>query len=675
VKTNRRFLARRTGSGHIKGLNDPVTIFSMHLIVAILAFFFAVAQAAPVSAEKIHSGHAMAMHGEPKYGPDFTHFDYVNPDAPKGGSLRLGVTGTFDSFNPYIIKGNAAAGIGAETLTVASADEPFTRYGLIAESIEWPEDRSWVIFTLRPEARWHDGTPITVDDVIFSLETLKTKGQPFFRFYYGTIDRAEKVGERKVKFVFTEAGNRELPLIAGEMPILSKHYWEGKDFERTTLEPPLGSGPYRIADFEPGRYVVVERVEDYWGKDLPVNVGINNFDRIRYDYFRDDTVLRQALKAGVIDYREENQAKAWALDYDTPAVREGWLKKKLFPQENPAGMQAFVFNTRRPMFSDPKVREALNYAFDFEWTNPTLFFGQYTRTESYFSNSELASSGLPQGDELALLEKYRGRVPERVFTEEYRAPVTDGSGWPRKNLEKAFQLLAEAGWHVRDMKLVNDETGEQMRFEILLVSQAFERVVLPLVRNFKRLGIEARVRLVDQSQYINRIRSYDFDMAVLGWGQSESPGNEQRSFWSSSAADSPGSRNYAGIKDPVVDELVELVISAPDRESLVTRTRALDRVLLWGFYVIPNWYLSVDRILYWDKFSYPEVIPARGTSVSYWWFDPVKAERLKERATDLGTAEGQKSDTPGVGTVAAWLGGLMVVGYFVFRRALNRKQT
>ncbi len=644
------------------------------VVVAIL-FFVAVAPAVPASAETIHSGHAMAMHGEPKYGPDFSHFDYVNPDAPKGGSLRLGVTGTFDSFNPYVIKGNAASGIGAETLTVASADEPFTRYGLIAENIEWPEDRSWVTFTLRPEARWHDGKPITVDDVIFSLETLKTKGQPFFRFYYGTIERAEKVGERKVKFVFNEAGNRELPLIAGEMPILPKHYWEGKDFERSTLEPPLGSGPYRIADFEPGRHVIVERVEDYWGKDLPVNVGINNFDRIRYDYFRDDTVLRQALKAGIIDYREENQAKAWALDYDTPAVREGWLKKELFPHENPAGMQAFVFNTRRSIFSDPRVREALNYAFDFQWTNPTLFFDQYSRTQSYFSNSELASSGLPEGDELALLEKFRGRVPEEVFTKEYRAPVTDGSGWPRDNLAKAFALLAEAGWRVQDMKLVNAETGEQMRFEILLGSQAFERIVLPLVRNFKRLGIEARVRLVDQSQYINRIRSFDFDLALLGWGQSESPGNEQRGFWGSSAADSPGSRNFAGIKDPVIDELVELIISAPDRESLVTRTRALDRVLLWGFYVIPNWYLSVDRILYWDKFSRPEVIPRRGTSVSYWWFDPAKAERLKERATDLEVADAQTSETPGAGTVVAWFAGLIVVGYFVFRRAMNRKQT
>ncbi len=648
----------------------------MHLIaVLVLSLLAVVHSTAAALAETIHSGHAMAMHGEPKYSADFKHFDYVNPDAPKGGTLRLGVTGTFDSFNPFVIKGNAFSNIGVETLTTASADEPFTRYGLIAESMEWPEDRSWITFTLRPEARWHDGTPITVEDVIFSLETLKTKGQPFYRFYYGTIDRAEKVGERKVRFVFNEAGNRELPLIAGEMPILSKAYWENRDFERSSLDPPLTSGPYKVSEFEAGRYVVVERVDDYWGKDLAVNVGQDNFDRIRYDYFRDDTVLRQALKAGVIDYRDENQAKAWALDYDVPAVRDGWLKKEAIEHRRPTGMQAFVFNIRRPVFSDPKVREALAYAFDFEWSNRTLFFDQYARTESYFSNSDLASSGLPEGEELELLEKYRGRVPEEVFTEEYRAPATDGSGWPRANLEKAFELLAEAGWEVREMKLVNVETGEPMRFEILLVNQAFERIVLPFARNLKRLGIEASVRLVDESQYINRARSYDFDMIVGGWGQSESPGNEQRSYWTSAAAEAPGSRNFAGIEDPVVDELVELIISAPDRESLVARTRALDRVLLSGYYVIPNWHLRNDRILYWDKFSRPEVTPDSGTSTSLWWFDPEKAERLEQRRITSDIDEPGAADTPGVGTVIAWAAGLGIAGFVVFRRVMGRKES
>ena len=613
------------------------------------------------------------MYGQPKYGPDFAHFDYINPDAPKGGTVRLGAAGTFDSFNPYIIKGNAAAGADHETLMVGSADEPFTKYGLIAESVEWPDDRSWVAFTLRPEARWHDGEPITVEDVIFSLETLKTKGQPFFRFYYGTVDRAEKVGERKVKFFFKEAGNRELPLIAGEMPILPKHYWQNRDFEKTTLEPPLSSGPYRVADFEAGRFVVLERVPDYWGRELPVNVGHNNFERMRYDYFRDETVLRQALKAGVLDFRIENQAKSWALDYDVPAVRKGWLRKATFPHERPAGMQALVFNTRRPIFADRSVRKALNYAFDFEWTNRVLFFGQYKRSESYFSNSELASRGLPQGLEAAVLEKYRGRVPDEVFAREYRPPTTDGSGWPRDNLLTALSLLNEAGWTIRDGKLVNEQTGEPMRFEILLVSPAFERIVLPFVRNLKRLGVDARIRLVDESQYINRLRSFDFDMAMLVWGQSESPGNEQRDYWGSAGANSPGSRNYIGVSDPVVDELIEAINNAPDRDSLVARTRALDRVLLSGSYVIPGWHLSADRVLYWDKFSYPDVSPKRGVQFDTWWFDERKAAALAAAMSGEG-GEQAVSGSPTAGTVAAVAAGLALVGFFVFLRALRRRE-
>jgi microcin C transport system substrate-binding protein len=602
---------------------------------------FSVARQASASDQPVHSAHAIAMFGEPKYGPDFTHFDYVNPDAPKGGTLRLGVTGTFDSFNPYIIRGNPAAGVDAETLTVGSEDEPFSQYGLIAERIQWPQDRSWVAFTLRPEARWHDGRPITVDDVIFSLETLKTKGQPFFRSYYRTIVRAERTGERTVRFVFAEAGNRELPLIAGQMPILAKHYWQDREFDRSTLEPPLTSGPYRIASFEAGRFVEVERVADYWGWHLPVNVGKNNFDRIRYDYFRDDTVLRQALKAGVLDFRAENQAKAWALDYDIPAVRDGWLRKEEFPHRRPAGLQAFVFNTRRPVFADPTVREALNYAFDFEWTNRALFFGQYKRAESYFNNSDLAARGLPEGREKELLQPYRDRLPERVFTEVFRPPVTDGSGWPRDNLAKAFRLLAKSGREVRDMRLVDLATGEPVRFEILLVSPTIERIVLPFVRNLKRLGIEASVRLVDESQYINRLRAYDFDMAMVVWGQSETPGNEQRDFWGSAAADQQGTRNYAGIKDPVVDALIEQIITSPDRDELIARTRALDRVLLWGSYVIPAWYGGVDRILFWDKFGKPAVLPSRGVSIGSWWYDEEKAARLAARAP---AASGQSAN-------------------------------
>jgi microcin C transport system substrate-binding protein len=623
----------------------------------------------------VHRAHAIAMHGEPKYGPDFSHFDYVNPDAPKGGSVRLAVAGTFDNFNQYIPKGNAASGLFylTETLLTGSADEAFTEYGLLAESVEWPEDRSWVIFHLRPEARWHDGQPVTVDDVIFSLETLKTKGHPFYRYYYQSIESAEQVGEHSVRFNFAEEENRELPLIAGQLAILPKHYWEGRDFEKTTLEPPLGSGPYRIAEFEPGRFIVYERVEDYWGRDLPVNRGRYNIDRFRYEFYRDETVIRIALKAGDLDYRAENQAKAWALDYDVPAVREGWLKMARISHDRPSGMQAFVMNTRREVFSDPRVRQALAFAFDFEWSNRNLFFGQYTRTQSFFDNSELASRGLPEGEELEILERYRGRIPDEVFTKVYTVPSTDGSGWARDNLHRAFELLAEAGWEVRDLKLVDSETGRQMTFEILLYSPAFERVVLPFARNLKRLGIGARVRLVDQAQYINRLRSYDFDMIVAGWGQSESPGNEQREFWGSRAADLEGSRNRIGVKDPVIDELIELIISAPTRESLIAGTRALDRVLLWHHFVIPNWHLDYDRLLYWDKFAQPPEPPRRGTSLDFWWIDPAKETALEERrVSEQQTAGPESRGTPGLTLTIAALVGLMLAGYLVFRRALRR---
>lgn len=616
----------------------PAILFLAALLLAPRAW----ADARPGTPDHVHKAHAIAMHGEPKYDPGFKHFGYINPDAPKGGTIRLADLGTFDSFNGFIPKGNAGQGSSIESLLIRSDDEPFTLYGLIAESIEWPEDRSWVIFTLRPEARWHDGQPITVEDVIWSLEILKTKGHPFYRFYYGSVSTAEKVGERRVKFTFTEKGNRELPLIMGELSILPKHYWEGRDFEKTTLEPPLGSGPYKVTNFEPGRYIIQERVENYWGKDLAVNQGHYNFDRIRYDYFRDATVIRQALKSGDIDYFAENQAKAWALDYDVPPIRDGWLKKIEVPHQRPAGMQAFIVNTRRTKFQDPRLRRALTYAFDFEWTNRNLFFSQYTRSESYFSNSELAATGLPEGEELEILERYRGKIPEEVFTTPYTAPKTDGSGWPRENLKQAFALLAEAGWVVEDLKLVNAETKEQLKFEILLVSPDFERIVLPFIRNLKRLGIDARARVVDSSQYINRLRSFDFDMISGGWGESESPGNEQRSYWSSAAADSSASRNYIGIKDPVIDNLIELLITAPTRESLVARTRALDRVLLWNHFVIPNWHLPTKRLLYWDKFSRPEKPSRSGTLLNWWWFDPAKAAKLEERKETQGAGGEQE---------------------------------
>jgi microcin C transport system substrate-binding protein len=643
---------------------------------ALLASLTLVFAMGAVGASEPRPVHGLAMHGEPKYGPGFTHFDYVNPDAPKGGLLRQGSFGTFDSFHGFIPKGHAGPSSSVETLLVSSDDEPFTEYGLIAESLEVPEDRSWAIFTLRPEARWHDGKPITVEDVIWSLETLKTKGHPFYRFYYQNVVDAREIGPRRVKFSFDQKNNRELPLIVGQIPILPKHYWEGRDFEATTLEPPLASGPYRVADFEPGRHIELERVKDYWGRDLPVNKGQHNFDRIRYEYYRDDTIMREALKAGRIDFRRESQAKAWALDYlpeDVPAIRNGWLNKEDIEHRRPAGMQAFFLNTRRDVFKDPRVREALGYAFDFEWTNKNLFFSQYTRSESFFANSELASTGLPEGEELEILERFRGKVPDAVFTSSYAAPSTDGSGWPRANLKAAFALLEKAGWVVRDQQLVDTRTGEQMRFEILLVQKSIERIVLPFARNLQRLGIDARVRLVDSSQYINRLRKFDFDVIVFGVGQSESPGNEQRSYWGSAAADSPSARNVAGIKDPVVDELVDMVIMAPDRESLVARTRALDRVLLNGHYVIPNWHAATDRILYWDKYSRPSFVPDRGTSTSYWWFDEAKAARLEQRLSrETPSGQTEVRSTPGLATIALVTAVLLVLGYVVFQRAMRK---
>lgn len=585
----------------------------------------------PALTAEVLRAHAISMFDSetPRYPAGFRHFGYVNPDAPKGGSLRLAAQGTFDSFHPFIPKGNAVSTGAVETLLVTSADEPFTGYGLIAESIEWPRDRSWVIFHIRPEARWHDGTAITAEDVAWSFETLVSQGNPQYRFYYGAVAAVEALDAARVRFTFSESNNRELPLIVGQLPILPKHYWATRDFGATTLDPPLGSGPYQIRDFEAGRFTIRERVEDYWGRDLAVRRGLQNFQTIRTDFFRDATPIRLALKAGDIDFRVENQAKAWAEDYNVAVVEKGWLKKELVANKRPTGMQAFVMNTRRAQFSDPRVREALALAFDFEWTNRNLFNGQYTRTGSYFSNSDLAARGKPEGEELAVLEPFRGKVPQAVFGEAYAPPVTDGSGWLRDNLRRANALLQDAGWVVQDLRLVNADTGAPFRFEILLVSPAFERIVLPYVRNLKRLGIEAKVRLVDENQYINRFRQFDFDMMVWVWGQSETPGNEQYEYWSQAAADSAGSRNLAGVRDPVVDELIGLMLRSDSREQLNQRTRALDRVLSWGHYVVPHWHIRADRVLYWDKFGMPKTPVRTGVMTDRWWFDEERASALE----------------------------------------------
>jgi microcin C transport system substrate-binding protein len=599
------------------------------LVVAAILAPAMVAGQAPPAARPV-SGPAISMYGDLKYPAGFTHFQYANPDAHKGGEVKLAAFGTFDTLNPFTLKGLPAAGLGElfDTLMAPSRDEAFSYYSLVAETIETPADRSWVAFTIRPEARFQDGTPMTVEDVIWTFEALKTKGQPFFRSYYAQVVKVEKVGDRKVKFSFGPGDNRELPLILGQLPLLSKAYWAKRDFEKTTLDPPLGSGAYKIESFEPGRTITYRRVKDYWAAKLPVKVGTDNFETIRYDYYRDINVALEALKAGQYDLRLENSAKNWATAYTGPAVAHGFLKKEEIKNELPTGMQGFVFNTRRPLFQDVRVRRALGYAWDFEWTNKNLFSGSYARTKSYFSNSELASSGLPGPDEQPVLEPFRGKVPEEVFTKAYQPPVTDGSGNNREGAREALRLLGEAGWTVKGGKLANAR-GEPFAFEILIDEPSWERVTLPFVKNLERLGITARVRTIDAAQYQKRIDTYDFDMLVALWPQSLSPGNEQRDFWGSAAATTPGTRNLAGIRDGAVDKLIELLIQAPDRKALIARTRALDRVLLWGFYVIPHFHLQAFRVAYWDRFGRPAIAPKYAFGFDTWWIDPKKDAALQ----------------------------------------------
>jgi microcin C transport system substrate-binding protein len=601
---------------------------------ALTAALVASLLAAPAPAEDgITKSHGLSLFGDLKYGADFTHFDYVNPDAPKGGTVRYAAIGTFDTLNPFTLKGIAAAGVGIifDTLMARSEDEPSSEYGQIADSADVPADRTWVQYNLRREARFHDGTAITPDDVVWTFDTLKSQGHPRFRLYYADVLKAEKVGDRGIKFTFRSGDNRELPTIVGEMPVLSKKYWEGRDFTKTTLDAPLGSGPYKIDSFEPGRSITYRRVEDYWGKDVPVNRGRHNFDTIRYDYYRDGSVALEAFKAGQYDIRVENSAKNWATGYESAALRDHLFTQEVIANKLPTGMQGFGYNTRRTFFADPRLREALDYLFDFEWANKNLFYGAYTRTESYFSNSELAASGLPSADELKILEKYKGQIPDAVFTTAYQVPKTDGSGNIRENMRKALQLLKEAGWSVKNEKLVNDKTGEPLAFEFLLDQPEFERIVLPFIQNLARIGIAARLRTVDPAQYENRMKTFDFDMTVVLFGETLSPGNEQRDFWGSAAADENGSQNLLGIKSKVVDDLVALVIQVPDRASLVTRVRALDRVLLHGHYVIPSWHLGAFRVAAWDKFSRPKENPPYGLPLDAWWIDPQREKAIEAK--------------------------------------------
>lgn len=576
--------------------------------------------------------HALSLLAEPALPRDFPHWPWANPAAPKGGEVVLSAIGSFDSFNPYILRGTPAVGISLiyDTLMATNADEATAEYGLLAETVELPADRKGVSFELRETARWHDGQPVTAEDVVFTFQVLRSHGRPFFRAYWADVAEVVAEGPRRVTFRFRTAENRELAQILGEMPVLPRHWWEGRDFARPSLEVPLGSGPYRLERFEPNRNVVYRRVEDYWARDLNVRRGLNNFDIIRYEYFRDTTVAFEAFKAGQIDFRTENVARDWATGYDFPAARRNLVKREEIPHEIPTGMQCFAVNLRRPLFQDARVRRALIEVFDFEWMNINLFYSAYARTTSYFSNSDFAARGLPEGREAEILESFRGRVPDSVFTEEYKLPVTDGSGNNREGLRRALGLLREAGWTVRDRRLV-DAQGRPFEFEILLQGATMERVALPYARWLERLGITARVRTVDPAQYRVRIDSFDYDMTVHVFPQGFYPGNEQRDYWTSAKARENGSQNIAGIADPAIDELVELVIAAPDYRELVARTRALDRVLLHHNFVIPHWHSRSFRIAYWDRFGRPDRNPRYGLAFpSAWWIDPARERALAE---------------------------------------------
>ncbi len=575
--------------------------------------------------------HALAVFGEPRYGPGFEHFDYVNPDAPQGGTMRRGRAGSFDTVNPFTLKGEAPYGaeLPFATLMTRSADEPYTVYAYLAKSITVPDNRAWAEFTLRKDARFHDGEPVTAADVAFSLRTLKAKGKPYYRQNYRDVKKVEALDGHTVRFTFADDHNRELPLVVAEMPVLPEHAFKDRAFKTTTLEPIPGAGPYRISDLSQGRYIVYDKVADWWGDDLPVTRGRFNVGTLRWAFFRDSTVTLEAFKAHEFDVRRENQAKKWATAYDTAAVEEGRLIKAKIPHERPSGMQGFVFNVRRPIFQDRTVRRALAYAFNFQWTNQKLFYGQYTRTESYFANSALAATGLPEGRELEILKPYKDALPPEVFNKVYDPPEGRASGHDRKNLRKALELLREAGYEVRDGTLVNRETGAPFSFNILLNAAsagAWERITLPFTKNLKRLGIDATIRTVEASTYKKRRDNFDFDMVAAIFPQPEVPGNEQRGYWHSAAAATKGSRNIIGVQSDVVDALVERVISAGSREELVAACRALDRVLLWGHYVIPQWHLTYDRVAYWNRLGRPAEAPAKGVRIMNWWVKPEKRE-------------------------------------------------
>lgn len=574
--------------------------------------------------------HGLALYGDPALPADFRHFPHANPDAPTGGSLVRSAIGSFDSTNPFIVRGTPATGLTEtyDTLLAQNPDEPFSMYGLLAEGVRLDPQRQWIEFDLHPEARFHDGEPVTAEDVVFSFETLTEQGQPFYGAYYADVTDVKALDETTVHFDLADSESRELPLIIGQLPILPAHFWQDREFEATTRDALLGSGPYRIGEVEPGRRIVYERVDDYWGRELPVNRGRHNIDRLVYDYYRDQTVALEAFKAGNLDLRIETSARNWATAYDFPAREEGFVERLEIPDGQPAGMQAYVMNLRRDKFQDVRVREALNLAFDFEWLNRNLFYGAYERTESYFANSQMAAEGLPSEAELDLLEPHREALSERIFAEPL--PI-DHPEEMRPRLARALELLNEAGYVVRDGVMTHLDSGAPLTVEVLLYDTQFERVVQPLLQNLAKIGIEGNIRIVDVNQYLNRLRGFDFDIIVGSFPQSANPGNEQRDFWTSEYAEVPQSRNLIGLSDPVVDDLVESLIRADSREALDTAARALDRVLRWGFYVIPQWHLGKTRIALWDKFDWQEPFPEYTRDLAAWWVDPERGADIEAR--------------------------------------------
>ena len=582
---------------------------------------------APAAAPPLRA-HALSLIGKPQLPEGFPYFPYVNPNAPKGGDVALADLGSFDSFNPFIVRGTAPQSIGRvwDTLLRETADELDTGYAHLAAVIEIAADHSYVAFELRPEAKFHDGKPVTAEDVVWTFETLRGKGRPYYRQYYAGVDKAVAENDRRAVFHFKRNDNRELPMILGELVVLPKHWWEKRDFTAPLTDPPLGSGPYGVGNYEFGRTLTLTRVEDYWARDLPTAKGQDNFGSIRTEYFRDSTVALQAFKAGQVDYRRENISKVWATEYDFPAVKKGLVKKQAFPSSLPTGMQCFVMNTRRPVFADRRVREAMTQVFDFQWENKNLFYDLYTRTTSFFSNSDCASSGLPGPEELKLLEPYRDKLPPEVFSKVFTLPVTDGSGNNREGLMRALKLMESAGYHVRHRKMIGPD-GRQMAFDILLDEPVFERVTLPYVQWLDRLGIRVNVRTVDPAEYQHLTDAFDFDMTINTYGESDSPGNELWDFWGSASAKQVGSDNLAGVADPVVDALIARVVGAHTREELVTAARALDRVLLWGWYVVPQWHIQSVWVAWWNRFGHPDVKVRSGVAFNTWWVEEELAEK------------------------------------------------